>query len=192
MNDKIKEKWDKNYNSCSSDYPSPAEVLRQNLHLLPAHGAALDLACGRGANAVCLAENGLTVSAWDISVSALEHLAAKANERKLDIILEARDISKQPPELDSFNVIIVSNFLERELIDDIRKAIKPDGLIFYQTFIKDKVKTTGPSNPDFLLDNNELLTFFKDWQIIFYREEGLLGNTDSGFRNQAMLIAQKP
>jgi tellurite methyltransferase len=192
LNDKLKDKWDKNYNSCSGDYPSPAEVLRQNRHLLPSHGTALDLACGRGANAICLAENGLTVSAWDISASALEHLAAKANERKLDIILEARDISKQPPEFDSFNVIIVSNFLERELIDDIRKAIKPDGLIFYQTFIKDKVSTAGPSNPVYLLNKNELLDFFKDWKIIFYREEGVIGDKDSGFRNQAMIVAQKP
>lgn len=192
MNVHTKDKWDKNYNACSSDYPSPSEVLRQNLHLLPAQGTALDLACGRGANAICLAENGLTVSAWDISASALEHLATKANEKKLDINLEPRDISKQAPELNSFDIIVVSNFLERKLIDDIRKAIKPNGLIFYQTFIKDKVSTTGPNNPDYLLDKNELLHFFNDWKLIFYREEGTIGDINSGFRNQAMIIAQKP
>ena len=191
MNDKTKEKWDKNYDSCSSDYPSTAEVLRQNQHLLPTQGTALDLACGRGANAIFLAENGLTVSAWDISASALEHLSSEAIKKDLEIELEARNIFQRPPEPNSFDVITVSHFLERELIDNIRAAIKKDGLIFYQTFIKDKVSSTGPSNPDYLLDNNELLNFFKDWKVIFYREEGLLGNIDSEFRNLAMIIAQK-
>lgn len=191
MNDKTKEKWDKNYNSCSSDYPSPAEVLRQNQHLLPTQGTALDLACGRGANAICLAENGLTVSAWDISASALKHLSNEAIKKDLEIELESRNISEHPPKPKSFDVITVSSFLERELIDDIRNAIKSDGLIFYQTFIIDKVSNVGPSNPDYLLEKNELLNFFNDWNVIFYSEEGLLGNIDSGFRNQAMLIAQK-
>ena len=191
MNDKTKEKWDKNYDSCSSNYPSPAEVLRQNQHLLPTQGTALDLACGRGANAICLAENGLSVSAWDISASALEHLSNQALKKHLKIEFESRDITEHPPEKNSFDVIAVSNFLERELIDDIRNAIKSDGLIFYQTFIIDKVSNVGPSNPDYLLEKNELLNLFNDWNIIYYKEEGSAGRVNEGFRNQAMIIAQK-
>jgi len=192
LNNKTKDKWDKNYNSCSSEYPSVAEVLQQNQHLLPAQGTALDLACGRGANAICLAENGLNVTAWDISSSALEHLATKVQEMNLEINLESRDILEIPPKANTFDVITVSNFLERNLIDDIKNAIKSDGLIFYQTFIKEKVSNKGPTNPDYLLGNNELLTTFNDWNIILYREEGILGNIENGFRNQAMIIAQKP
>jgi len=191
LNDKTKEKWDKNYDSCSSNYPSPAEVLRQNQHLLPTQGTALDLACGRGANAICLAENGLSVSAWDISASALEHLSNQALKKHLKIEFESRDITEHPPEKNSFDVIAVSNFLERELIGDIRNAIKPDGLIFYQTFIIDKVSNVGPSNPDYLLEKNELLNLFNDWNIIYYKEEGSAGRVNEGFRNQAMIIAQK-
>ncbi len=192
MNDKTKEKWDKNYDSCASDYPSPAEVLHQNQHLLPSQGTALDLACGRGANAICLAENGLSVSAWDISASALKHLSNEAIKKDLKIESESRNISEHPPKPNSFDVITVSNFLERELIDAIKNAINPYGLIFYQTFIIDKVTNVGPSNPDYLLAKNELLFFFKDWNIIYYKEEGTVGRIDQGFRNQAMIIAQKP
>ncbi|MCZ6803354.1 MAG: methyltransferase domain-containing protein [Proteobacteria bacterium] len=192
MNILTKDKWDKHYNSCANELTTPAEVLFHNQHLLPAQGTALDLACGRGANAICLAENGLTVTAWDISSSALEHLSNNAKEKGLTVNSEFRDLSKHPPESDSFDIIVVSRFLDRDIIPDIHNAIKSDGLIFYQTFIKDKVNETGPNNPDYLLDKNELLTFFKDWKIIFYREEGQIGNVESGFRNQAMLIAQKP
>jgi 2-polyprenyl-3-methyl-5-hydroxy-6-metoxy-1,4-benzoquinol methylase len=192
LNNLTKDKWDKHYSSCSAELPKAADVLYQNLHLLPSSGNALDLACGRGANAVCLAENGLTVSAWDISTSALEILSSIANENKLLINYEARDIILQPPEPDSFDVIVISNFLERKLIDTIKGAVKIKGLIFYQTFIKAKVDEVGPKKPEYLLNCNELLAFFSDWNILHYKEEGMTGNTTKGFRNQAMLIAQKP
>ena len=74
---------------------------------------------------------------------------------------------------------------------EIKNAIKKEGLIFYQTFIISKVNDTGPSNPDYLLEKNELLNLFNDWNIIYYREEGTIGKIDEGFRDQAMLLAQK-
>lgn len=191
MNNKSKDKWEKHYSSCSNEFPAAIEVLLQNQHLLPEKGTALDLACGRGANAICLAENSLTVSAWDISSSALEQLSYQAKEKKLSINIVTRDVSARPPETETFDVIVVSRFLDRNLIVNIKKAIKQNGLIFYQTFIKDKANDTGPKNPDYLLDSNELLIFFEGWKIIYYREEGCLGNIKEGFRNQAMLIAQK-
>jgi tellurite methyltransferase len=191
LHNRTKNKWDKHYDSCSNEYPVAAKVLFQNQHLLPEQGAALDLACGRGANALCLAENGLTVSAWDISLSALEQLSNKADEKLLTINTETRDVSEQPPETDSFDVIVVSRFLDRKLIPQIKNAIKSDGLIYYQTFIKDKIDDSGPNNPDYLLDKNELLNFFNDWAIICYLEEGKVGDINNGFRNQAMIIAQK-
>jgi tellurite methyltransferase len=192
LNNKIKDKWDKHYSACSSNYPEAAEVLLQNQHLLPNEGTALDLACGRGANALCLAENGLTVSAWDISPAALEQLTNQAKNKNLNIELETRDVSIQTPDDNSFDIIVVSRFLDRKLIGPIKNAINKNGLIFYQTFIKDKANESGPNNPDYLLDSNELLKMFNDWKIIVYREEGIIGNTGAGFRNQAMLIAQKP
>ncbi len=191
MNNKTKNKWNKHYHSCSSEFPVAAEVLFQNQHLLPKQGTALDLACGRGANAICLAENGLTVSAWDISSTALEQLSLQANERSLTVNTEVKDVSKQPPDKETFDIIVTSRFLDRNLIPHIKNAIKLNGLVFYQTFIKEKINDSGSNNPDYLLDNNELLNFFNDWKIILYREEGKTGNTEQGFRNQAMLIAQK-
>jgi len=184
LDNQIKDKWNKHYHSCPNEHSAATEVLFQNQHLLPKQGTALEMACGRGANAICLAENGLTVSAWDISESAIEQLSQRAKEKKLTL--------KQPPSADTFDVIVVSHFLERALMDNIRKAIKSGGLIFYQTFIKEKIDESGPINPDYLLGSNELLTIFNDWKIICYREEGKIGNINDGFRNQAMIIAQKP
>ncbi len=191
MNSHEKQKWDERYSSPVVNNLSPCEVLSDYQHLLPQKGMALDLACGRGANAICLAKHGLSVSAWDISSNAIEQLDKTVKEKKLNIKMEVRDVITNPPEPDYFDVIVVCRFLERTLIPNIRKAIKSGGLIFYQTFIKDKISETGPSNPDYLLNNNELLSFFHDWRILLYREEGNTGNLNAGFRNQAMLVAQK-
>ena len=190
MNDQTKTKWEKHYLSCTNDVPVAADVLLLNQHLLPAKGKVLDLACGRGGNALLLAEQGLETHAWDISASALEQLSGYANDKQLTIQTKEKDITNDF-ESDLFDVIVVSRFLDRSLIQDIKNAINSNGLIFYQTFIKDKVDDVGPSNPDYLLDKNELLNFFKDWHILFYREDGKTGNANEGFRNQAMLIARK-
>jgi tellurite methyltransferase len=41
----------------------------------------------------------------------------------------------------AFDVIVVSRFLDRTLSDAIIDALKPDGLLFYQTFTRDKDNT---------------------------------------------------
>lgn len=195
LNNPDRDKWDKHYQSCSitdeKEFPIAAEVLLHNQHLLPESGTALDLACGLGANAICLAEQGLSTSAWDISASALDQLSNQTKKLNIEIAIESRDVSTNPPEENSFDVISVSRFLDRDLMPYIKNAVRENGQIFYQTFTKEKVSENGPSNPEYLLDKNELLNFFINWKILFYREEGTTGDIKRGFRNQAMLIAQK-
>ncbi len=191
MINKIKNKWNKYYSSNIKIPASPSEVLFFNQHLLPSKGMALDLACGHGSNSICLANNKLNVTAWDISELALEELSIRSKDLGLEINCEARDVLQYPPEPNTFDVIVVAKFLDRQLIKHLRHAIKPNGLIFYQTFIKNRTSKLGPKNPNYQLDRNELLEFFNDWKLIFYREEGKIGKLKSGFRNQAMIIAQK-
>ena len=188
---KIKNKWDKYYISNIKKPAPPSEVLFFNQHLLPPKGDALDLACGYGSNSICLANNKLNVMAWDISRLALEELSIRSKKLGLVINCVTRDVLRYPPKPNTFDVIVVSKFLNRQLIKHIRRAIKPNGLIFYQTFIKNRISKLGPNNPEYQLNENELLEFFNDWKLIFYKEEGKIGNLKSGFRNQAMIIAQK-
>ena len=68
----IKEKWNKRYRGVAGEQQA-SRVLRENLHLLLASGRALDLACGLGGNATLLAQQGLSVSAWDIADVPLQH-----------------------------------------------------------------------------------------------------------------------
>lgn len=185
------DKWNKIYECSEHDTVHAAIVLEDNLHLLPITGKALDLACGPGGNAILLARKGLETCAWDISQTATDKLQAYSKELNIPIQLETRDVTTNPPTTNSFDIIVVTRFLERTLIPHLIDALREDGLIFYQTFIKDKTGDSGPKNPDYRLGENELLTLFQALQIICYKEEGTLGDLKQGFRNEAMLIGRK-
>jgi len=185
------EKWDRIYRDREDKTSQAARVLADNLYLLPPTGKALDIACGHGANAVLLAKQGLQVHAWDISQEALNILNQTAVREKLELITEQRDITLHPPAADSYDVIIVSRFLDRTITDTLIRSLRQGGLLYYQTFIKDKQDEFGPKNPAYRLDTNELLRLFAALKIIFYREDGTVGDVSKGFRNEAMLIGQK-
>ena len=186
-----RDKWNRIYRNGARNIPAAARVLADFEYLLPVTGRALDLACGAGGNALLLAQHGLQTWAWDIADAALEQLQALVSDNKLGIAVQRRDVVCLPPDPASFDVIVVSRFLERGLIPAIIQALRNNGLIFYQTFITEKAPDCGPRNPDYLLHANELLVLFKSLHIIYYREEGTLGDSARGFRNEAMLIAQK-
>lgn len=188
----LKDKWDRIYREHEGSPSQPAEVLRQNQHLLPASGRALDLACGLGANSLLLAEAGLDVLSWDISPVAINKLSSLAAERGLSINAEVVDVEQQPPQAQSLDVLVVSHFLSRKLVPSLIAALKPGGLVFYQTYCQEKVFQRGPSNPDYLLKDNELLALFAGLKLRVYREESRLGEHEKGWRDQAMLVAEKP
>lgn len=183
-------KWDRRHESADGPGQVPM-VLEQNLHLLPPAGDALDIACGRGAGAVRLAMAGMRVSAWDLSGVAIERLRRAACEKGLQIAAEVRDVVARPPHPASFDLILVSYFLERTLAKSIIQALRPGGLLFYQTFSREAVSESGPANPAYRLADNELLQLFSPLRVRFYREEGRLGDTGRGIRDIAMLIAEK-
>jgi SAM-dependent methyltransferase len=133
----------------------------------------------------------LSVSAWDISAVAVAGLSALANAEGLPLRAEVRDVVAEPPSPDSFDVIVVSHYLERGLAPALIRALRPGGLLFYQTFTVAKVSDYGPRNPAFRLQANELLQLFADLQLLVYREEGRVGDTAQGFRDEAMLVAIK-
>ncbi|MGI9229510.1 MAG: class I SAM-dependent methyltransferase [Gammaproteobacteria bacterium] len=191
MNQPDREKWNRIYSEKSAHGTEAAAVLREQHWLLPATGRALDLACGRGANAILLAERGLQTWAWDIADTVIDELQQLSAQKKLAIHAEQRDVCAQPPERDSFDVIVVTRFLERGILPAIAQALRPQGLLFYQTFIREKTTATGPDNPDYLLQANELLQTFSDLHTIYYMETGRIGDPTQGHRNEAMLIAQR-
>lgn len=185
-------KWDAIYQAGDSHQRrQPARVLQDHAYLLPATGAALDLACGTGANAIFFARHGLQTSAWDISAEAITQLEKCARSNGLNIDTRVCDVTESPPSPASFDVIVVSYFLERSLIPALIEALRPEGLLFYQTFTRERVDDSGPRNENYRLECNELLHLCRQLTIRIYREEGVIGDSSRGLRNEALLIGQK-
>ena len=191
MDKKAKKKWDQIYSETSESSITPAYVLKEYQYLLPKTGTALDIACGLGGNAILLAQQGLNTQAWDISEQAIQKLVQHCETNNIKLTAKVQDAHEHPPTANSFNVICVSYFLEREITEDLISALKPNGLLFYQTFIKESVSEHGPRNPNYRLDENELLKMFSSLHTLVYQELGRIGDTEQGLRDTAILVAQK-
>lgn len=183
------DKWDARYRQARES--SPSKVLLDNSHLLPASGTALDVACGLGANALLLAEHGLITHAWDSSSVAIDKLREQTQAHGLSVEAAVRNVVAHPPGPKSFDVIVVTRFLDRGLSPQLTQALRVGGLLFYQTFTRTRVSDVGPSNPDYRLVDGELLAMFAALQVLVYREEGKVGDVNRGFRDEAMMVARK-
>ena len=190
MND-TRKKWDRIYQGKEGPPARPSRVLVENEHLLPGGGTSLDLACGLGGSALFLAERGFESHAWDVSQVAIDRLADRGKELGLEIDGAVRDIVMEPPGEGAFDVIAVSHFLDRRIVPALISALRPGGIIFYQTFTRHRVLGGGPQNDDFRLADNELLQLFSGLRLLVYREEGIQGDTTRGLRDEAMIVAQR-
>lgn len=191
MSDATREKWDRIYNERSEEHGHAARVVEENLHLLPASGKGLELACGLASNSFALAEQGIEMEAWDISAVAAERVNQRAAQSGAKVSASARDVVTRPPAAGEYDVVVVSHFLDRAIVPAIITALKPGGLLFYQTFTQTRVAESGPKTNDWRLADGELLTLFAALKPLVYREEGLVGDTRKGLRNEALLVAQR-
>ena len=184
-------KWDRIYSN--RDNPgSPSEVLSENLSILPSKGLALDLACGLGANSLFLESKGLSVHAWDISIIAIEKLKRKIDSNKLNITAQCLDIKAEALPTNEYDLIIISNYLDRSLTSAIFNALRAEGLVCYQTFTAEKRVKLGPSNPDYLLRPNEIKSFVKGCQILAFKDQSLSTDVNHPLSGKSYIIGQKP
>ncbi len=183
-------KWDRRFADATSPN-EPAKVLKDNTHLLPPAGRALDLACGLGGNALLLAQHGMQVDAIDASAVALQKLAGFAHEQALAIHTLQLDVERDPLPPQRYDIIVCSHFLFRPLCSQISQRLQTDGLLFYQTFTRNKLTDRGPDSPAYLLQTNELLRLFAQLELVAYREDGRNGDLDRGYRDVACYIGKR-
>lgn len=164
-----------------------SSLLTRNLDLLKLgpFTQVLDLACGGGRNGLWLAKQGAQVTFVDRDLSRLTDLPANCQQYQLDLETEP------PPALAAqlFDIVMVFNYLHRPLIEQIKQAIKPGGILVYETFITTQARYGRPKNPDFLLHSNELLERFDDFATLHYFEGNVGCEDNPSFK--AQLIAQK-
>jgi SAM-dependent methyltransferase len=152
--------------------------------MLDGKGSALDIASGEGRNAVFVAEKGYETLAVDVSSTGLKKARALADEKGVAIKTCVADLDNWKIEQNTFDLILCFNFLDRKIFPSIKSALKPGGLIFYETFTVDYLKYSSFKR-EWVLEHNELLDAFNELRILSYRE---VDTNDKAF---ASLIALK-
>lgn len=162
-------KWNKKYQEIPSllDEKKPSEKLIKILEKTKGK-KALDIASGAGRNSIYLAINGFDVEALDISQVALSTLSNKGFK---NISCKLVDLDEYEIAKNNYDLIVMTNFLDRNIIPKLTNALKKDGILFIETYMDDKINEKPSSNPDFLLKKDELKSFFDDkFELLDYDE----------------------
>ena len=132
----------------------------------------LDLACGAGRHARFLAARGCSVLAVDRDADAIAMLAAVAGVFTRTADLEG---AAWPFASASFDAVVVANYLHRPLFGPIFDALRPGGVLVYETFMVGNERFGRPSNPEFLLRPGELLAAVQGQLEVVAFEQGEVG-----------------
>ena len=173
-----------------SDAGDPEPFLVEMLPLLPGGGLVLDIAAGRGRNAVALARAGQRVVAADFSQVAIRILADFARSERLTIWPVLADFDRFAFRDRSFEAIVDVNFLDRTLFPEFARALKPGGILIVETFLIDQAEIGHPSDPRFLLRHYELRELLAGLELLRYRE-GLVAYADGSRAWRAGAVARR-
>ncbi len=178
--------------------PKPAPFLVEQLPRLP-KGKALDVAAGGGRHSLLLAARGYHVDAIDRDTATLSQLAASAAAKGLPGIKTNTIDLEQPAPFDpgfghdTYDVVIVFFYLHRPLFPFLIEALKPGGVLIYETFTIDNyTHHKHPRRWEFCLSHNELLRMTSTLQVLHYDEGAHNGVEGPRSTYTAQLVAQKP
>jgi SAM-dependent methyltransferase len=136
--------------------------------LIRRSGTVLDVACGSGRHSRWLHAQGLAVTGVDRDAAAVAPLRDIGR-----IVVADIETAAWPLAGETFDAVVVTNYLWRPLLSTIVASVAPGGVLIYETFAAGNEAFGKPSNPDFLLHPGELLWACAALQVVAY-EDGVL------------------
>jgi tellurite methyltransferase len=180
-------RWNERYQQRAKDnFCQPRAFLTENIHLLSKTGIALDLATGLGDNAAALMAHGLRVMGVDISKIAVQ----RAKRRFPKIMAVMADLDHPPFSNFRFDVITNFYYLNREMLASLRNILKPGGIIVIETLTVEMLHRFPDLPRSYLLSPGELAEYFKNWEILRYRE-GWIETDEQHPKAVASIIARE-
>ena len=131
-----------------------------------------DVAGGTGRHAAALAASGHRVVLVDFVVDAV----MVATRRSPNVHGVVADVRSLPLKDGMFDGVVVTNFLDRDLIPALLALLKPAGHLLYETYTTEHAAlvaaglANAPRSARFLLKPGELRTLVAALTIIDYRE----------------------
>ncbi|MDE0145985.1 MAG: dihydroneopterin aldolase [Nitrospira sp.] len=182
--------------SVSPFQPSP--FLHAVAHVIP-KGKVLDVAAGEGRHALYMASQGYDVIGLDRDERALATMTRTAKDHHLSNLstwnVDLEKDPETPPSLgdQAYDGILVFFYLFRPLFPSILQALKPGGVLIYETFLIDNhLRFNHPRRKDFCLEQNELLHLTHPLRVLRYEESPHPSPLHHEPAITARLVAQKP
>ncbi len=167
------EKWNRKYqkNEKLLQRREPSSVILQYIPAVTTAKRALDIACGSGRNTLCLASMGYMVDAVDIALQPLQKLKEFANDDKVydNINIYMADLDSFEIPDTTYSVVVMANYLDRDLITKTREYIEIGGYFVLDTYIDDIRNEKIDSNKGYLLKAEEVDSLFGDKFEIVYK-----------------------
>jgi len=153
-------------------------------------GPALDVACGGGRHALVIAATGRRVEAIDRDLERCRALTARARAARLPIDVACMDLERSPLPVGRYALIVNTLYLDRDLSGALGRALRPGGLLVFETFTHDQLLTGHPRNPRFVLAPGELPRLFGGLRVVAHREGPV--ERDGRLVHLASLAARAP
>jgi SAM-dependent methyltransferase len=155
---------------CAHDIQTPSPWVRRWAGAIRPGGRVLDVACGYGRHLRYLSSLGFSVVGVDrdeAAVAALEALDG-AEVRVADI-----EGGPWPFSPGDFDGVVVTNYLHRPILPHLVGALRPGGVLIYETFALGNERYGRPTHPDFLLRPGELLRCVEPLSVVAF-EQGFI------------------
>ena len=169
-----REKWEQKY----IDKPQllefrEASAVLQRFGCRGAGERALDLACGTGRNTLHLAGEGFEVDAIDIAATAIEVLMVDALRQGVAELIDPieADLDDYSFKHHVYDLVVMSNYLDRALIERTKGTLKKGGLYVVETYMADVENEKKNSKASNLLQSGELKEIFAEgFKVVHYDE----------------------
>jgi len=127
----------------------------------------LDVACGSGRHLRYLSSLGFSVVGVDRDAAALAAFREVAGVEVHVADIESGPWPFAPGEFDG---VVVTNYLWRPLFASLVGALRPGGVLIYETFALGNEHHGRPANPDHLLQRDELLQRVRPLSVVAFEQ----------------------
>lgn len=194
MNEKLIKRFDQRYTKSVAAFgEEPDEILTKFYHLIDNSAPILDVGAGQGRNSFFLAEKGYGVEALEPSEVGIKQMEAVAAKEGWPIHLTQGDLASFEKKCEHYSAVLLSGIIQlldqpqlEKLIVDLKDWTTAGSIIFVTAFSVNELSFDKHKKEDeelspncfkskdgfirHYLEENEILTLFKDYEVIHHRE----------------------
>ena len=165
--------WSSRYAAKPDDPRGPSRWIIEQGRALPRGALVCDVPGGMGRHAAALTELGHHVVLVDFAEPAVRRAVKKSRS----IMGVVADMKALPLREETFDAVVVTNFLDRDLMPAFVNLLKRGGRLFYETYTTEHVMLVaaglarGPHSASYLLKPGELRALVSQLTVVAYREE---------------------